>query len=439
VNGALASAATTVAGTFKYHYQDHGVIGPSCVVADVTPDGALIFTGTQYAYGARARLAPLLGLPANKIRVTSYEPGGAFGGHQGRMEAPLAAAMMSQLVGKPVRLQFMRWDEQGWGNYGPAGMFDVRAGVDAAGKIVGIDVTETGVPGYPTQPTEQQVGMPVGKTGAAGNTRRLPEFVGNGAQGNAAQLYAIPNYRLTVKSVPLLNNYFKTDALRAVWDPQTFFALEQIIDDLAHATNTDPIEFRVKNIPAATSVRWGRLVDALRTISDYEPKVAASSLSKANVVTGRGVALLPHVEALTGVVADVVVNKETGKLVVKHIYVAQDVGLGINPGLLENQVIGNSVMTSSRAVLEEAAFNTRRVTGLDWVTYPILRFKDAPKVTPVLLQSIDHASTGAGENTTAVTVGAIANAFFDGTGVRIHEAPMTPGRVRATLKAAGAV
>ncbi len=438
VDSGLASAAKVVSGTYRYHYQDHGVIAPSCVVADVTPDGALIFSGTQYAYGLRARLVSLLGLPANKIRVTSYEPGGAFGGHQGRMEAPLAAAMLSQLAGKPVRLQFMRWDEQGWGNYGPAGMFDVRAGVDASGKFVGFDVTEIGTPGYPTFPTEQQVGMPVGKVGNAGTTRRLAEFMGNGAQGNEAQLYAIPNYRLTVKTVPLLNNYFKTDALRAVWDPQTFFALEQVVDDLAHAMNMDPIAFRVQNIPSATAARWGRVIDALTKMSGYKPKVSASSLSDANVVTGRGVSLLPHVEALTGVVADIELNKKTGKIVAKHIYAVQDVGLGINPGLLDNQAMGNSIMTTSRALLEEVPFNNQRVTGVDWVTYPILRFKDAPNVTVAHVQSTDHVSTGAGENTTAATVAALANAFFDATGVRVHEAPMTRGRVRAVLDAAGA-
>jgi nicotinate dehydrogenase subunit B len=437
VNDALASAAKTVSGTYKYHYQDHGVIGPSCVVADVTPNGALIYSGTQYAYGVRSRLVQLLGLPANKIRVTTFEPGGAFGGHQGRMEVPLAAAVMSQLAGTPVRLQYMRWDEQGWGNFGPAGMFDIRGGVDAKGNIVGVDFTELGVSGFPTFPTEQQVGTPVGKTGVAGTTRRLPEFMGNGSQGNAAQLYAIPNYRLTVKTVPLINNYFKTDALRAVWDPQTFFALEQMIDELAHAINMDPLAFRVSNIPSATTGRWGRITNALQTISDYKPKVAASNLSKANVVTGRGVSLLPHVEALTGVVADIEVNKKTGKITATQIFAVQDVGLAINPAHLENQLIGNTVMTTSRALLEEIRFNTQRVTSLDWVSYPILRFKDHPKVTTALVQSIDQVSTGAGEGTTAATVGAIANAFFDATGVRIREAPMTPARVRATLKAAG--
>jgi CO/xanthine dehydrogenase Mo-binding subunit len=261
--------------------------------------------------------------------------------------------------------------------------------------------------------------------------------MGNGAQGNEAQLYAVPNYRLTVKTVPIVNNYFKTDALRAVWDPQTFFALEQIVDDLAHASNMDPIEFRAKNIPAATAARWGRVIDALKSISSYKPKVSASSISGANVVTGRGVSLLPHVEALTGVIADIELNKKTGKIVAKHVYVVQDVGLGINPGLLENQALGNTIMTTSRALLEEVRFNTQRVTGLDWVGYPILRFKDAPQVTVAHVQSIDHVSTGAGENTTAATVAALANAFFDATGTRIREAPMTPPRVRATLAAAG--
>jgi CO/xanthine dehydrogenase Mo-binding subunit len=436
VDAAIASSAHVVSDSFKMHYQNHGVIGPGCAVADVTPNGALVMCNSQGQYEVRALLAPLLNLPLNKIRVVNYEGASTFGNSLCRYETSLAAAVMSQLAGKPVRLQLMRWDEHGWDHSPEPMLIDIRAGVDAKGKLTAFDFTQL-LPGtYVTNPTEQQVGMPLVTPGANGSSRRLPEFVGNGAQGNEGQLYDFPHYRLTSKTAPTINNYFKVSTMRAVKDPQTFFAVEQTIDALAHMSNMDPLAFRAQNIPAHQQHRWGRVIDALTSMSNYTERVSASNLSSDELVAGRGLSLLPHVEALTGVVADIEVNKATGKIVVKHLYVVQDLGLTINPALAENQMIGAAVMTTSRLLHEEVVFNTKRVTSLDWVTYPILRFKDSPKVTAATVQSIDQVSCGGGEAPVGAFVGSIANAFFDATGVRIHEAPMTPGRVRATLKAA---
>jgi CO/xanthine dehydrogenase Mo-binding subunit len=291
---------------------------------------------------------------------------------------------------------------------------------------------------YTVNPTEQQVGMPLPKLAANGTSRRLPEFVGNGAQGNEGLIFDFPNYRLVSKTVPTLNNYFKTSTMRAVKDPQTFFAVEQVTDDLAHAVNMDPIAFRELNIPTPEQQeRWGRVIDALKKISSYTPKVAASQISKEQNVTGRGVSLLPHVEALTGAVADITLNKKTGKIVVKHMYVVQDLGLTISPALAENQMVGAAVMTTSRLLNEQIGFNAKRVTTLDWVTYPILRFVDSPGVTAVTVQSMDKVACGGGEAPVGACIGAIANAFFDATGTRVQQAPMSPSHVRAALKAAG--
>jgi CO/xanthine dehydrogenase Mo-binding subunit len=153
---------------------------------------------------------------------------------------------------------------------------------------------------------------------------------------------------------------------------------------------------------------------------------------------------------MAGVVADITVNKKTGKITVTHAYGAQDTGLTVYPGGIENQAVGSMTQGASRALYEEVAFDKGRVTSLDWVSYPIMRFKDAPKITFSYIQrydipAVDTGSvassgllvTGSGEPPTAPMAAAIANAFFDATGVRIREAPMTPARVRAVLKAAG--
>jgi CO/xanthine dehydrogenase Mo-binding subunit len=233
--------------------------------------------------------------------------------------------------------------------------------------------------------------------------------------------------------------------MRSVLGPQTVFAFEQMIDELAYAAKMDPYLFRVQNVatgpgnpgPWYDTDRWLGVMNATAQAANWKPKVAASNLSDANVVSGRGIAAAPHAMSLSTVVADIEVNKKTGKVVAKHLYMTVDTGLTINPGLVENQMMGGSVMAASRVLMEEVRFSKSRVTSLDWVSYPIMRFKDHPKVTTIVLQHLDQRSGGAGEVPEAATIAAIANAFFDATGVRIRETPLSPSRVRATLKAAG--
>jgi CO/xanthine dehydrogenase Mo-binding subunit len=240
--------------------------------------------------------------------------------------------------------------------------------------------------------------------------------------------------------VPSLEGYLMTSFLRRPNGPQNMFISEQTIDDLAHMANQDPLAFRRLNLNAAlnatttqTGARTAAVPDALAQLSGWQPRVAASQLSKANVVAGRGIALTGQ----QGLVADVEVNKKTGKLRVLHMYVVQDPGLIVNPASVENQLVGNMVMGASRALVEAVNFSKVRVTSTDWVTYPILRFKDTPNVSIRLINRTDQPPSGVGEATHEGVPAAIANAFFDATGVRIREYPMSPPIVRAVLKQAG--
>jgi len=133
-------------------------------------------------------------------------------------------------------------------------------------------------------------------------------------------------------------------------------------------------------------------------------------------------------------VAEIEVDKETGRVVAKHLYGAIDAGLVVNPGNVEAQIGGQLVQTASRMFKEEVTFSTSNVTSLDWASYPILRFEECPEVTAVVVQRLDQRSTGAGEEVMAAAAGAIANAFFDATGVRMEQYPLTPSRVLTALK-----
>ena len=197
----------------------------------------------------------------------------------------------------------------------------------------------------------------------------------------------------------------------------------------------DPVAFRRRNM---TDRRWiGR-----HGCSNAGGELGAAGCARGGIgsgraLTGRGIALGTHIVSYGAAVADIEVDRETGEIKVKHLYGAMDAGLVVNPALVENQIVGMLTQAASRAIIEEVTFTPTNVTSLDWRSYPVLRFADHPGVTPIVVQRLDERSTGAGEEVMGAAVGAIANAFFDATGVRMREYPMTPERVRAALKLKG--
>jgi len=462
VDKALASAAHVVNATYTFPYNGHLPIGPSCAVAEVRPEGVRVFSNSQNIYSTRTSISQILKLPLNQVRVTYYEGSSVFG-NSPYDDAAQSAAIMSQAVGAPVRVQFMRWDENGWDNYGPPQMTDVRGGVDANGNLVGTETTIFTVPWYTSKPPEAMLGY-----AQQFSTTANPDTTNNGTQ------YNLKNRRVIGKSLPLENNYFKTIWLRAPAAPQTTFAYEQLVDELAHAAKMDPYQFRLKNIAtlasdeangntALTWDRWKNVLVKAAQMANWKPSVAASHHGTGNLVRGRGIALGAFAGTAVANVADIQVNMKTGKITPLHIYCAQDNGMTVFPEGVRNQGVGSIIQGVSRVLNEQLAFNTRHVTGLDWVTYPILRFKDSPDISFEYIQRTDIPATvtgvvqpngttrpassveasgvyvgGSGEPPLTSVGAAIANAFFDATGVRMRSAPMTPARVRATLKAARA-
>jgi CO/xanthine dehydrogenase Mo-binding subunit len=433
VDAALASAARTVSASYAFRYQGHMPIGPSCAVADVTLSGAVVLANTQDAYRLRTVLAEALGLPSSRVRVEYWEGAASFGNGPARFDTGVAAAVMSQLAGAPVRLQFMRWDEHGWDNYSPAVLTDLRGGVDAGGRIVAFDYTAFGIPemSMTAGPTSQHVGISL-----------LPPGLGSASVANSGTQYDIPNRRVTGKSLPVFDTFFKTSALRAPGAPPTTFATEQLMDELAHAAGMDPYLFRLQNVSTAPvndgAGQWRDALVGVARLAGWRPRVAAARVANAEVVTGRGIAIGGFAGSQVGVVAEIEVSRRTGRITAKRLHAAQVSGLAVYLPGVENQLEGNLIMGASRALYESVAFDTRRVTSLDWVSYPIMRFKDHPKVSVAIVQRPDLAPTGSGEPSQAPIAAAIANAFFDATGVRIREAPMTPALVRGVLDAAGA-
>ena len=439
VDAALSRGVHVLSASYSGPFQSHGTMAPNCAVADVTKDGALVMCADQGIYQTRNGVARLLGLPVEKIRVQYYAGSNTYGSSCYR-DVAQAAAIMSQEVGKPVRLQFSREDEFGWDNYGPALLSDLRAAVDANGRLVAFEYqgwTHTG--GGLDTTSQLALGAP-----PAANIGGSPGPGGGGLFSvhlSQMDMYDVANRRIVNKRVAGAG-YLRTGALRAPMDPSTFFALEGMMDELAHAAKLDPYEFRKRNI---SHTRWLGVLEAATAAAKWTPRVAASTLSTARIVSGRGIGLgthhLPQNQGsritYAAAVVDIEVNRENGLVTAKHVYGAMDAGLVINPGIVENQIVGMSVHGASLALREEVQFNQTNVTSLDWNSYQTLRFAEHPAVTPIVVQQIHEPSSGAGEEVLPAVVAAIGNAFFDATGVRMRRYPLTPPRVLAALKASG--
>jgi CO/xanthine dehydrogenase Mo-binding subunit len=237
------------------------------------------------------------------------------------------------------------------------------------------------------------------------------EFLGG--DFDARNNYTIPAQRVTITDQP--TSLLRASSLRSLGAAQNTFANESFIDELAHAAGADPIDFRLKHISDA---RMRAVLEGLRT---YYQK-------------GRGVAFtwFENSHAIVGAVADVSVDRSKGVARVNHVWVAHDCGLIVNPDGLRNQIEGNAIQASSRAMLEQVTFDRNHVTSVDWDTYPIFRFDAVPDVTISLIDRRDQPILGAGEATTSLMAPAIANAIFAQTGKRLRTVPFAPQLVHAT-------
>jgi len=423
VDPAFAAARYVVSHRFDSPYQIHAGFGPNCAIADVKADSALVMCSTQGPYATRAKIADVLQIPEGNITVRYHEGSGTFG-RSCYDDVAQAAAVISQETGAPVRVQFMRWDEHGWDNFGPAHTADVKIAADAAGKLVAYEYHGWQHTWSVTETTAQ---LASGRSASESPDGRAQSLTPT----NTGEMYALANWRIVNHRVPGLQGYFKGAPLRSPLDLAISFGAEQVIDELAYLANMDPYLFRRQNM---NGDRWLAVLNAAAEAAKWSPRKAAAALSKSRIVRGRGIAVGTHLSSYGAAVAEIEVDRNTGVIVAKRMYGAIEAGQIVNPGFVENQISGMLVQAASRMLKEEVTFSRTNVTSVDWVSYPILRCSEAPDVVPVVVKRQDQPSTGVGEEVIAAAAAAIANAFFDATGVRLREHPMTPARVVAALR-----
>jgi CO/xanthine dehydrogenase Mo-binding subunit len=433
----LRAASRLVRARYTWPFQMHASIGPSCAVADVKDRKATVWSSTQGAHQLCAPIAALLRLNADDVRVIFTEGSGCYG-HNGADDVAADAALMSQAVGRPVRVQWSRADEHGWEPEGPAMLFEMAGAVGADGRISAWTY-DAWTPTHGSRPTRDPATLIAGMLAGVGTPAR-PFTGGGGGERNAQTNYRLPNERVTSHPVPSFP--IRTSSLRGLGSPQNSFANESFMDELAAAAGADPVEFRRRHL---TDPRAIAVLDAAARRANWQPRQPRpASSSRATApdgapLMGRGVAYVQYdrTEAYVAAVVDAEVRPDTGVVRVRRVCVAHDCGLIVNPDGLRNQIEGNVVQAISRTLKEAVRFDATRVTGLDWNGYPILRFTEIPDAIDIeLIDQPNEPSVGAGEAATSPVPAAIANAVFDATGVRLRDVPITAQRVKERLNGA---
>lgn len=446
----LGQAAAVVKATYLHPYQAHGSMGSSCAVADVQGDKATIWSPTQGVWYQKTTAAMVLGLKPENVRVIFRRGSGCYGLNAADT-VTYDAALLSQAVGKPVRVQLTRKDELISENYGNAFLMDERAGLDAQGNIIAWDheawsPTRGNRPG-PGTPGNVITGSLVGFDPEPFTPRSpAPEPRGfnnnsNGIPSYAAALFdGVPKGAGTVRSARVLVHNipspFFTGPLRSPARFQNTFAHESFMDELAAHAKADPVEYRLRHLHSERVI--GVLTAAAKAANWQARPSPKPDARKTGVATGRGVACVAYEgdNGYTGIVTEVEVDQDSGKIAVKRVVVAIDAGPISNPDGLKNQAEGGALQGMSRALLEEVTWDDQKVTSIDWRTYHTLPLGFAlPKVECVLLNRPEEEATGAGETAITVIAAAIGNAVFDATGARLRQIPFTVERVKAALNA----
>ena len=451
VDRQLANAATVVESTYLYPYQMHGSIGTACAVADVRDGHATVWSATQAVYPLRSTLAMLLGLRAEDVRVMFRMGPGCYG-INGADTASYDAALMSQAVGRPVRVQLSRRDEMAWENYGFAFVIDQRVGLNAGGDIVAWDC-ETWSPSRGGRPGGSNPGNVV--TGMLAGiatppfSGRTPAPPPQGAFNNGSN--AAPSYVAgrvgrsaggtgVVKSERVLNHTvdspFFTGPLRSPRRLQNTFAHESFMDEIAARVGADPIEYRLRHL---RDPRLREVVEAAAARAQWVPRPSPQRhISATGVVNGRGIACVLYEgdNGYCAIVADVTVDPQSGRVSVVRTVAAMDAGPISKPDGITNQIEGGINQGISRALSEEVTWDDERVTSVDWRSYRAHTLGEpVPIIDSVLINRTEGPAMGAGETTVTVIAAALGNAIFDATGVRLREIPFTADRVRRALAA----
>ncbi|HLH98952.1 MAG TPA: molybdopterin cofactor-binding domain-containing protein [Xanthobacteraceae bacterium] len=431
VEDGFKQAVRVFAGEYEFPTQSHASMGPACAVADVHDDHATVWTSTQKPHDCAAGIAELLDLPPAKVRAIWMFGTGGYA-RDGQGDATAEAALLSQHLGRPVRVQHMRHEGLAWDPKGTATINRSRVGLDASGKVIAYENISKAFSMEDCNTREQHpadtlagmaLGLPL-------NFRPVFGIPGNG--------YTFENARWGWEVIaPLMDRAspLRSTHIRDPFGLPILFGSESVLDEVAVATKQDPIEFRLRHLK---NKREHELFAAAAKQYGWDTRPSPrNDQAGAAVATGRGFAYRQLAGTFVATIAEVRVDRATGAVEVTRIVCAHDCGLIVNPETIRHVVDRQLVYGTSRTLWEEVQFDQNMVQSVDWLTYPVIKMDSVPKsIEIVLIDRPEEPSSGAAEMAVGTLPAAIGNAIFDATGVRLRRLPFTPARVKAALSRA---
>lgn len=377
----MAGATAHSAQTYTVAYIAHTPLEPRAAVAE-WKDGKLnVWTGTQRPFGVKGELAAAFHLPEDHVRVRVPDTGAAYGGkHTG--ECAIEAARLARAAGRPVKLVWTREEEFTWAYFRPAGVIEVKAGVDSNGKITAW------------------------------------EFHNYNSGGSGIDSpYDIANQHIEFHPTkyPLRQGSYRGLAATA-----NHFARESHMDDLAHLAKMDPLEFRLKNLKN----------DRLKAVFNAAAEKFGWGKTTATPERGFGIAGGVEKGGYVATCAEVKINRSNGEVKIVRVVTSFECGAVVNPDGLQNQVEGANIMGIGGALFEAIEFADGRILNGRLSKYRVPRFSDVPAIEVVLVDRKDLPSAGAGETPLIGLAPAVGNAIFNATGVRLRSLPMAPNGIK---------
>jgi CO/xanthine dehydrogenase Mo-binding subunit len=424
---AFRTAARVVEAEYEWPFQSHACMGPACAVVEIKDGQVTCWTGSQKPHFVRDGIAAILGMPVEKVRAIWTIGPGSYGRNDAG-DAALDAAVLARAVGRPVRVQGPRDHGTAWDPKAPASIHRARAAIDATGNVTAYEFYSKGFSRIDIQTNESRPAHSL-----AGQLMGVP-LMSNDGFGVPAETYQFASKRTIWETIPPFLDRaspLRTGHLRDPVGPQIHFASESFIDEVAASLNVDPVELRLRHLNNPRDIA---VIKAAAEKSGWVSRPSPRRDARGDTVSGRGMAYAQRNGTTCAIVAEVDVDRRSGKIWARKFTVAHDCGLVINPDGLVKTIEGNIVQGVSRTLWEEVLFDNRAVTSVDWATYPILDITETPEtIDVVIINRPEVAATGAGEPSIRPVAAAIANAIFDATGVRIRRVPFSPERVKAAL------
>jgi CO/xanthine dehydrogenase Mo-binding subunit len=356
--------------------------------------------------------------------------------------------LLSQAVGKPVRVQWSRQEDMQWSTSTFAVLSDVKAGLDANGNIIayqanyyqrgrfdgrglGALLAGTASPGgvedgNPTIPRSKgNYSWSYGVSTQTGIYNKMTNVVETGyGAAPFGQLEAPYKVGMRIHS------------MRTPVQREENMAFEGIINEAAASVGVDPIEYRLRH---TTDERLINVLNTLKQTHGWQTRSSPSPQAKATgstPVKGQGMGVMLRSNGYHAAAADITVNPKTGKITVDKYTIVFEGGIIVNPRRVQRNAENGIVQGISEVLREEVAFDKGKITSTDWVSYPILRMIELPKITAVILSRTDTGVYAQGsEGFNSLPYVALPAALFDATGKVARTTPLRPANVRAILSA----